>query len=67
MRTLDKYEVYSDEYYKEVQRENAYVVYVALMALNDGINISDGLEKAIKNTLTVAEKEIGKREFTIKL
>lgn len=67
MRTLDKYEPYSDEYCKEVQKENAYYISLIIGLIADGFNISRELKNKLWDLYSYAESEVGKEEFTIGL
>lgn len=67
MRTLEKYEPYSKEYCKEVQRENAYYISLIIALIADDFNISSELKNKLWDLYNYAESEVGKEEFTVGL
>ncbi len=67
MITLDKIEWSTDEYDKEVQRENAYFVNEVFSAIIYGLNLSENVRKHALDFTIALEKEIGKKEFTVGL
>ena len=47
MKTLEKFELHSEEYQKEVQRENAYMVAEILAVIAESYKIPQELRNAI--------------------
>lgn len=67
MKTLDKLDQFSEEYEKEVQRENAYMVANSLAIIAESYKIPQELKNEIFKVVEKAEKIVGKEEFTIGL
>lgn len=67
MKTLEKFELHSEEYQKEVKRENTYIVAEFLAVIAESYEISQELRNEIFKVIEKAEKIIGKEEFTIGL
>lgn len=67
MKTLEKFEMHSEEYQKEVQRENAYMVAEFLAVIAESYKIPQELRNEIFNVVEKAEKIVGKEEFTVGL
>ncbi len=67
MVTLDKIEWGTDEYIKEVQRENAYMVEEIFATIIYGLNLSENIKKKALEFIDALEEEIGKEEFTVGL
>lgn len=67
MKTLDKLDQFSEEYEKEVQRENAYMVANSLAIIAESYKIPSNLKNAIFRVVEMAEKIVGKEEFTVGL
>jgi len=67
MITLDSIEWGTDEYCKETQRENAYIVEEIFGTIIYGLNLSDNIRKHALDFIKALEEEIGKEEFTVGL
>lgn len=67
MKTLEKFELHSEEYQKEVQRENAYMVAEILAVIAESYKIPQELRNAIFKVVETAEEIVGKEEFTVGL
>lgn len=65
MVTLDKYQFGSEEYERELKRENTYFLNMVLGTIADGMYYTDKVTKALYELIKLTEEEIGEKEFTV--
>ena len=65
MKSRKDLEPYSEEYEKEIKRENAYIVFVMLGIIRDMTVISDELSQSLLTAMNIADNEIGTEDLVI--
>ena len=58
--------MYSEEYYKQIHRQNAYAIAQAILGLRCGLNISENSKALCEKMMDDLYEEIGDEDIIIK-
>lgn len=67
MVTLEKYELGSDEYGREVERENAYYLFEFICAIDNSMFLPKNIRKSLVKLIDELAETIGEEEITVSL
>ncbi|MCH5194820.1 MAG: hypothetical protein J1F11_12735 [Oscillospiraceae bacterium] len=60
-------EIYNEEYYRKIHRENAYAIAQAILGLRCGLNISENSKALCEKLMDDLYEEIGDEDIIIKV